>query len=371
MGGKHRWWRTSRWAAARWGAIALGVAVGCAEPSKVFVCASPDDCGGNGTCEATGYCSFPDADCASGSRYGAHASSELAGTCVDERGTTGDGSSTSPDPTTMVSSSLDGPGTSTGAQSTGPLVETTSTTSPPDTSSGEAESTGPPVERVTEGLLALYLFDEGEGTTVHDVSGVGSALDLTIEGPSFGWVGDGLRIEDAIARTGVPASKIINGCEATEEVTIEAWVTPLAADMEGPARIVTLSVDSTLRNFTLGQGVFQMPSPIYVGRLRTSDGTGSDNGVPQLTTGPLAAPVLTHLVYLRSIEGYDRLYVDGQLEAEGVRTGDFSTWSLGDELACGNELSLDRPWAGTLHLVAIYGRALTEAELGQNIDAGF
>ena len=37
-----------------------------------------------------------------------------------------------------------------------------------------------PGGRVSDGLLALYTFDEGSGSTVHDVSGVGTPLDLTI-----------------------------------------------------------------------------------------------------------------------------------------------------------------------------------------------
>jgi hypothetical protein len=38
----------------------------------------------------------------------------------------------------------------------------------------------PPAVRVEEGLVVLYTFEEGSGITVGDVSGVGSALDLTI-----------------------------------------------------------------------------------------------------------------------------------------------------------------------------------------------
>ena len=34
------------------------------------------------------------------------------------------------------------------------------------------------VERVTQSLIALYIFNEGEGSIVHDVSDFGSALDL-------------------------------------------------------------------------------------------------------------------------------------------------------------------------------------------------
>ena len=52
----------------------------------------------------------------------------------------------------------------------------------------------PPIirRRVSEGLLALYDFKEGAGTTVRDVSGVGTPLDLTIIKPSaVNWMADG------------------------------------------------------------------------------------------------------------------------------------------------------------------------------------
>ena len=247
----------------------------------------------------------------------------------------------------------------------------TSTTDATSTT-GVPPTTGTGVERVSEGLLVLYAFDEGAGTSVTDISGVGTPLPLEIQGSSYSWEGDGLRVEDAIVRSEIPATKVIEGCQATDEMTVEAWITPLAADMEGPGRIVTLSMSSSSRNFTLGQGLFEMPTSIFAGRLRTSDDSGSNNGTPQLDTPPLAAPVATHVLYVRSsADDTDQIFVDGQSEAQGMRTGDFSGWDSGFELACGNELSLDRPWQGILHLVAVYDRALTHDEIIQNFDAGF
>src|SRR5262249_11163780 len=45
------------------------------------------------------------------------------------------------------------------------------------------------------GLQALYTFSEGEGTTIHDVSGVGAPLDLIAEdSKGLRWSADGLTI---------------------------------------------------------------------------------------------------------------------------------------------------------------------------------
>ncbi len=38
--------------------------------------------------------------------------------------------------------------------------------------------------RVTGGQTVLYNFDDASGTTIHDASGFGSPLDLTISNPS-------------------------------------------------------------------------------------------------------------------------------------------------------------------------------------------
>ncbi len=355
-------------------ALVAGIALACSM-SNAFVCASQQDCG-PGTCEATGYCSFPDDTCMSGHRYGTHAGDGLADTCVTEPSPTGTDSSGRPPP--MGTASTTPPEIDTGADdgrtsTTDAVVETTTTRgSTSATSLGTDSSTGAPAVRVSEGLLVLYLFDEGADAVVHDQGGVGIPLNLTLQGEGHVWAPDGLAFTDnAIARTLEPATKVIDACMATNEITIEAWVTPQMGAMTGPARIVTLSPDVAQRNVTLAQGLIQDPVAQYVGRIRTSDATGSNNGVPQLETPPLASPVLTHVAYSRSAEGFDRIYVDGAIEVEGVRTGDFSNWMLTTPLACGNELELNRPWLGTMHLAAVYERALSPDEVLQNFAAGF
>ncbi|MBX7080149.1 MAG: hypothetical protein K1X88_13215 [Nannocystaceae bacterium] len=92
-------------------AIAGLLLVGCiAAACKLggFACADDGDCAGRGdgaTCEATGWCSFPDDSCTSGARYGTHAGDGLGGTCV-ELGGSSSSSSTSSEagPTTLDAS---------------------------------------------------------------------------------------------------------------------------------------------------------------------------------------------------------------------------------------------------------------------------
>ena len=82
-----RWDRIVAVAAA---ALALS---GCTNP--IFGCTEQPQCGDEGTCQPTGFCSFPDDDCESGQRYGELAAAGFAGNCVPPDQATGvaDGSS--------------------------------------------------------------------------------------------------------------------------------------------------------------------------------------------------------------------------------------------------------------------------------------
>jgi len=228
--------------------------------------------------------------------------------------------------------------------------------------------------RVTDGLLALYRFDDGTGTTVRDVSGVGVPLDLTIASAgSVRWEpGGGLTLvgPTQIASPG-PATKISDSVSANGALTVEAWVDPASLTQNGPARIVTVSADPYARNFTLGQGVAGGSSELYDVRLRTS--STSTNGMPSLSTpaGTLTA-ALTHVVYTRDPAGATRIYLDGALQAQGRAVGDLSGWDPALRLALGDEFGSDtsRTWLGTYELVAFYDRALEPAEVLENYLAG-
>lgn len=68
---------------------------GCSQPQ--FACNESSQCasaGLQGTCEPTGFCSFPDDGCPSGARYAEHSGSNVSGTCVPTVGTTGTQTST-------------------------------------------------------------------------------------------------------------------------------------------------------------------------------------------------------------------------------------------------------------------------------------
>lgn len=215
-------------------------------------------------------------------------------------------------------------------------------------------------EPLPEGLLALYEFDEGEGVTVHDVSGIGAPLNLTINDPDTAtWMDDGsISIASPSTIMSIdPATKVTDGVKDTNELTIEAWVKPDSLESKGPARIVTISVDPGERNFTLGQQLTQ-----YVVRFRTSETGG--NGTPSLdSVNDTVTQELTHVVYTRKADGNASLYINGILSASYERLGDITMWNGTWHLTLANEATDDRPWVGSMYRVALYNRALTEAEI--------
>ncbi|MEC8973771.1 MAG: DUF1592 domain-containing protein [Verrucomicrobiota bacterium] len=220
--------------------------------------------------------------------------------------------------------------------------------------------------RSGDGLVALYDFRLAKGNVVKDRSGAGQPLDLKIESPKHVRRSEGaLEVRGpALIRSGKPAAKVFNAVRRSGEITIEAWVRPANTRQDGPARMVTLSGNTSERNFTLGQ-----EGDTVDVRLRTTKTSG--NGAPSLG-GPKRslASKLTHIMYTRSRGGGARLFINGKQRAEKRITGATSNWNANYRLALANELSKDRPWLGTFHLVAIYSRDLSAGEVAAHFKAG-
>ncbi|MCP3919678.1 MAG: LamG domain-containing protein [bacterium] len=226
--------------------------------------------------------------------------------------------------------------------------------------------------RVHNGLVVLYDFEAPTSDMVADVSGVGSAMDLTIQDPSrVSWQPGALRVESPTRLLSTsPADKVMTGCQTRDEITIEAWVTPANVTQDGPARIVTFSDGSMDRNFTLAQGLSGgQAADCFNVRLNT---TATDaNGLPAVETSPGTAQTrLQHVVYTRDAQGTARIYIDAQLVAEDMVGGNLSSWNSDFQFAVANEIGAERPWVGDLHLIAIYGRALIDTEVERNYLVG-
>jgi len=226
--------------------------------------------------------------------------------------------------------------------------------------------------RYTNNLLALYDFTEGAGNIVRDKSGVGSPLDLQIINTgNTQWLNTGCGISinnQALIRSNVAATKIIDGCKSTNAITIEAWVKPENNTQGGPARLATLSTNTGSRNFTLAQDRND-----YAARLRTNSSATTNNGTPTVYSSGTEVDIneIQHVVYTRQSNGTERIYVNGVVKYTGNRPGNFSNWDNSMQFALVNELTQDRTWRGDMYLVAVYNRALNTGQVNQNYDAGY
>lgn len=237
-----------------------------------------------------------------------------------------------------------------------------------ETTTSAPQAAGESAVRVSEGLVSIYGFDEVEGSQVGDSVG---DIDLTISDPdAVTWLDGALRIDTPTTiGSSTPPTAMIDAATTTGELSVEAWIETDNLDQSGPARIVSISGDTQNRNFTVGQGVHNSDGNFLDVRLRSTD--TSDNGEPSLASPDgILTTRLTHIVATRSADGTTRLYFDGVLQSTGAAGGDLSNWDDSYRLLIGNEATGDRPWVGTLHMVALYGRALTDAEVAQNFNAG-
>ena len=220
---------------------------------------------------------------------------------------------------------------------------------------------------VADGVLALYQFDEGGGAVIYDTAGAGDPLNLAFADLSpVRWDGAGLMTigSPRIATVG-GANRLAESIKTAGAFTVEAWITPTERKQTGPARVLSLSADSSRRNLTLAQD-----GDKWEVRLRTT--RTNANGVPGLSTpaGAARAGGATHLVFTFGAGGQARLFLNGQEKAAGEIGGDLSNWDISFPLVLANEADGRRPWRGLFHRVAFYGRALSAEEVKRNHAAG-
>ena len=215
------------------------------------------------------------------------------------------------------------------------------------------------------GPVVAYAF-EASGSHVLDVSNAGAPINLTLSEAA------GIRRGDSsihlTGRGGIvsrePARKLTRAMKRSRELTIEVWLRPGDLKQSGPARILTLSSDTSNRSFTLGQD-----GDRFDVRLRTT--TTNANGLPSLSSPPRSvSKAEVHVVFTRDRNGKTRLSVNGSPVANGQAKGTFANWSDKDRLAIGDEVSGGRPWKGSIKRIAIYSRAFTDREVRESFKAG-
>ena len=221
-------------------------------------------------------------------------------------------------------------------------------------------------------VIANYEFKTGSGFTAFDTSGVDPALDLTLSG-DVEWVGGfGIRINNGKAQGTTAASSklhnLIAGGAGTGEYTIEAWVAPGNVTQDGPAGIVSYSGGNNIRNFTLGQTLYNYN---FLNRSSVTDG----NGEVALSTADADERLqasLQHVVATYNPVDGRRIYVNGEYtgDADSVGGGNLTDWDDTFAFVLGNEVSNQRLWNGVFRMVAIHNRVLSDQQILDNFEAG-
>jgi len=148
-------------------------------------------------------------------------------------------------------------------------------------------------------------------------------------------------------------------------LTVEVWLKTASVDQEGPARIVSYSLDPWRRNFTLGQE----RDAVNI-RLRTAE-TDRNSANPDLEVSAVFLPGKLQYFVVTYDFKRQRVYVDGKQRAvREVPQGDFKDWDPNCFLVFGNEITGARAWRGTIAFTAIYDSPLTENTITARYQAG-
>lgn len=221
--------------------------------------------------------------------------------------------------------------------------------------------------------IALYEFKSRGGDVVEDSSNVNPLLNLTLygtEGVDYRWLNNwGIEFLTPQARAqGKTANskKLHDLIKLSGQYSIEAWVIPGNVTQMN-SNIISYSAGDGARNFTLGQNMYNYE---YLNRTSNTD----TNGAPRIST-PNAdenlQATLQHVVVTYDRQTGRKIYVNGLLTnaVESTTPGDLLNWHSSYALIFGNEDNSNRPWQGTLRMVAIHDRALNLAQIETNYSA--
>lgn len=230
--------------------------------------------------------------------------------------------------------------------------------------------------RYEDAQIALWEFKTGTGSVAFDTSGVDPAVDLNLSQQVTWYGGWGITTNGGRAQGTTTASKkLYDVLQESGEFSIEAWVVPSNVTQQ-EARIVSYSANTTNRNFTLQQNLYNYD---FLLRTNAADAQGNPltslNGDPALSTpddDEVLQATLQHVVATYHPTDGRRIYVNGALvsSADPVPGGTFIDWQNTFALVLGSEVGGQGSFDGTIRLAAIHRRALTPAQVTQNFDVG-
>jgi cytochrome c553 len=218
-------------------------------------------------------------------------------------------------------------------------------------------------------IIARWEFKTGTGYTAFDSSGIGSDLHLALSG-NFNWMSSyGLDFSGGGARADTQTSrKLYDFINASGEYSIETWILPANVTQEN-TNIISYDAGSTQRNFTLEQYQYN-----YNFHNRSDQSTGFDeNFLSTEDAGEILQSALQHVVVTYNPVAGRKIYVNGELiNVTDPVTGStlLTGWDNTYAFVLGQNAAGGQNWHGQVRMVAIHKKALNQAQVLQNYEAG-
>ena len=230
-------------------------------------------------------------------------------------------------------------------------------------------------KRVWEGLVAYYNFNINSNNVVKDYSNYKKPLDLAIDdvGGIIWKTNNSIEIiANTVIKSIKPATKIVNACKKTNEITLECWIKPESYNPSNQSSILSISNDSE----DIGASIFQtnisdLNSNLFSYAINLKTKATSGDGSPAIySENEFSYVSLQHLVYVKDKNGIEKIYLDGEEVANSIRPKELDNWKDDYFLMMGNNMSQSNPWYGTYYVFAIYNSALSREQILVNYNAG-
>ena len=240
---------------------------------------------------------------------------------------------------------------------------TVTSDAPIDMTIGEEQ----PMLRVSDDLIGLWTFDEIAGSKIAiDTAAAGPPVNLTAlddmdrNPPVFGngrVTAMGESLLQAPKNNHLPMD-----CIDMNAVTLEAWVSPSALSQGTTAEPVFIA---GLTKSVMDRDVVLLHS---TDRWLALVRTGPADGTPDLMSSTPTEMKMTHLVVVADQD--ERIfYIDNVPQASNA-PGSLAAWDPMVTMSVFEEPQKTRNWLGSISLIAIYKRALTQQEVTRNFNLG-
>jgi hypothetical protein len=223
---------------------------------------------------------------------------------------------------------------------------------------GFAASIWPTQASASQGPVAAYSFDEGEGSTAEDSFG---EHDGTVEGAGWtkGKFGGALEFDgEAEDLVTIPGTEDLQ----LEEFTLEAWVRPAQSDLLAPIVAKLDEEDFGYALYSGGDSAAGRPQGYLLEGIQISATAYDDEELPEHAWSHIA---------VANDGAHIRIYVNGELEDTSPVDEDVKAGGEGPLTIGGNEaFEAGEYFSGKIDEVRVYDRALEAGEVAADKGSG-